>query len=61
MLQQNGAGTTERLSGTDVYFSMNYDKAGFTWWDGLTVYHLGGNISQDDGREVVRKLIEEMN
>lgn len=60
MIQQNGEGTTERLSGTDVYFSMNYDKAGFTWWDGLTVYHLGGSIDQDTGRKVVRKLLEEM-
>ncbi len=59
-IYQNSEGTVERLGSKDVYFSMNYDKAGFTWWDGLTVYHLGGSIAPDAGREVVHRLIEEM-
>lgn len=56
-LEQSGEGKVERIAGKDVYRYVNTDMPGFAWSEELAVHMLVGDITLDEGRQMVTDLL----
>lgn len=54
--EQNMEGIFIEVNGKSVYFSMNENRSLFTWIDHETVYCLAGDISKNDGVQIITDI-----